>query len=104
MEMLISDDRVKKYADEIRGDGVANVTGKADSGPHTVNVVAADAEGNLVSLTATQGFLFGSQRVAAGLGMILGHGMSRFGFEPGHSNAPAPWKRMHHNIAPTIVM
>lgn len=104
MEMLLSADRARKFADEIRKGGVANVTGKADSGPHTVNVVAADAEGNLVSLTATQGFLFGSQRVAAGLGLLLGHGMSRFDYEPGHPNAPAPWKRMQHNMSPMIVL
>jgi gamma-glutamyltranspeptidase/glutathione hydrolase len=104
IEMLLSDERATKFADDIRGGGVANITGKADSGAHTVNVVTADSEGNLVSLTATQGFLFGSQRVAAGLGLILGHGMSRFDYEAGHPNAPAAWKRMHHNMSPTIVL
>jgi gamma-glutamyltranspeptidase/glutathione hydrolase len=30
--------------------------------------------------------------------------MSRFDYEPGHPNSPAPWKRMHHNMSPTIVL
>jgi gamma-glutamyltranspeptidase / glutathione hydrolase len=104
LEMLLSDERAKRAADEIRKGGVANITGKADSGAHTVNVCAADAEGNVVSLTATQGYLFGSQRVAAGLGMILGHGMSRFDFQPNHPNRPEAWKRMHHNMSPAIIL
>jgi gamma-glutamyltranspeptidase/glutathione hydrolase len=103
-EMLLSRDRAKRAADEINGGGVANITGKSDSGAHTVNVCAADAEGNVVSLTATQGYLFGSQRVVAGLGVIVGHGMSRFDYEAGHPNCPAPWKRMQHNMSPMIVL
>ena len=104
IEMLLSESRAQEAAEEIKKGGVANITGKADSGPHTVNVCAADANGNVVSLTATQGFLFGSQRIARGLGLILGHGMSRFDYEPGHPNRPEPWKRMHHNMSPVIVL
>lgn len=104
IERLLSDAHAKTLAAEIRKGGVENVTGKADSGAHTVNVCAADAFGNVVSLTATQGYLFGSQRVARGLGLILGHGISRFDFQAGHPNAPAPWKRMHHNMSPMIVL
>src|SRR5262249_38792459 len=104
MEMMLSDDRARMFADDIRKAGVANVTGKADSGAHTVNVVSADPRGNVVSLTATQGYLFGSQRVAAGLGLILGHGMSRFDYASRHPNAPAPGKRMQHNMSPVMIL
>jgi gamma-glutamyltranspeptidase / glutathione hydrolase len=103
-DKLLSDAHAQDFADRIRQGGVANVTGKADSGKHTVNVVAADAEGNLVSLTATQGYLFGSQRIAAGLGLVLGHGMSRFDYTDGHPNAPEPGKRMHHNMCPMMIL
>jgi gamma-glutamyltranspeptidase/glutathione hydrolase len=75
-----------------------------DAGAHTVNVCAVDPDRNVVSLTATQGYLFGSQVVIEGLGLVLGHGMSRFDFVPGSPNAPAPRKRMHHNMSPTIIM
>jgi gamma-glutamyltranspeptidase/glutathione hydrolase len=101
---LLSETRAARYADEIRDGGVSNITGKADSGAHTVNVVANDSAGNLVSMTATLGYLFGSGRVCAGYGIALGHGMSRFDYEEGHPNAPAPWKRMQHNMSPTLVM
>ena len=69
-----------------------------------MNVCAVDRDRNVVSLTATQGYLFGSQVVIEGLGLVLGHGMSRFDFVPGSPNAPAPRKRMHHNMSPTIIM
>jgi gamma-glutamyltranspeptidase/glutathione hydrolase len=72
--------------------------------PHTVNVVTADTAGNVVSMTATLGYLFGSAVVIDGLGLVMNHGMSRFDLTPGSANGPAPGKRMQHNMAPTIVM
>jgi gamma-glutamyltranspeptidase/glutathione hydrolase len=74
------------------------------SSPHTANVIATDADGNLISLTATQGWMYGSHLVVDGLGLIMNHGMSRFDYVPGHPNAPAPGKRMQHNMSPTIVL
>ena len=53
--------------------------------PHTANVIAADAEGNLISLTATQGWMYGSHLVVDGMGLVLNHGMSRFDYSPGPS-------------------
>src|SRR6185436_5802901 len=76
-----------------------------DTGPHTSNVSVLDRAGNVVSLTATQGFQFGSRVVIDGLGLVVGHGMSRFDFSPAdHPNRPAPGKRMHHNMSPTIAL
>jgi gamma-glutamyltranspeptidase/glutathione hydrolase len=78
---------------------------RGPSGPsHTVNVSVIDADRNAVSLTATQGWQFGSRVVIEGLGLLLGHGMSRFDFVPEHPNRPAPGKRMHHNMSPTIIL
>ena len=55
-------------------------------------------------MTATQGAQFGSGVVIDGLGLVLGHGMSRFDYSrPDHPNAPAPHKRPFHNMAPAIV-
>lgn len=71
---------------------------------HTVHVVAADKDRNLVSLTATQGDRFGSYVAIDGLGLVLGHGMSRFAYDGVGPNVPAPGKRMQHNMSPTIVM
>lgn len=71
---------------------------------HTVNVVTRDASGDVCSLTATQGEIYGSGVVIEGLGLLLGHGMSRFTFLPGSPNAPARGKRPHHNMSPLVVM
>jgi len=67
-------------------------------------VIAIDAYGNLFSLTATQGWMYGSHLVVDGLGLVLNHGMSRFDYSPGHPNARAAGKRMQHNMAPMIVL
>jgi gamma-glutamyltranspeptidase/glutathione hydrolase len=77
------------------------------AGNHTVNIVAIDRQRNLVSLTATQGDTFGSRVGIPGLGLVLGHGMSRFTFpkeDPRSPNAPEPGKRMLHNMCPTVVI
>jgi gamma-glutamyltranspeptidase/glutathione hydrolase len=71
---------------------------------HTVNVLAADSAGNVVSMTATQGGLYGSSVVIDGLGLVMGHGMSRFDLAEVGPNAPAAGKRMLHNMAPTVIL
>src|SRR6476619_5936349 len=40
---------------------------------HTANVTILDQFGNLVSITATQGMVFGSQVVIPGTGLIMNH-------------------------------
>ena len=76
------------------------------SKPHsgTVHLNAADAKGNVVALTLTHGNAFGACVTVDGLGLTLGHGMSRFEAQPGHPNAPAAGKRPLTNMCPTLVM
>jgi gamma-glutamyltranspeptidase / glutathione hydrolase len=69
----------------------------------TVHVAAADFEGNLVSITISQGGLFGSCFAIPGTGIILGHGMCRFDPHAGHPNAPGPGKRPLNNVCPMIL-
>jgi gamma-glutamyltranspeptidase / glutathione hydrolase len=69
----------------------------------TVHVAAADAEGNLVSMTISQGGLFGSCLAIPATGIILGHGMCRFDPHPGHPNAPGAGKRPLNNVCPLIL-
>jgi gamma-glutamyltranspeptidase/glutathione hydrolase len=72
--------------------------------PHgTTHVAAADAEGNLVSATISQGGLFGSCLTVPGTGIILGHGMCRFDPHPGLANSPGPGKRPLNNVCPLIL-
>jgi len=69
----------------------------------TIHLSAADDEGNIAALTLTHGGGFGSGVTVPGLGLILGHGVSRFDPRPGHPNSPGPGKRPLHNMCPTIV-
>jgi gamma-glutamyltranspeptidase/glutathione hydrolase len=76
------------------------------SQPHrgTIHLNAGDAAGNVVALTLTHGNAFGACVTVDGLGLTLGHGMSRFVAEPGHPNAPGPGKRPLTNMCPTLVL
>jgi gamma-glutamyltranspeptidase/glutathione hydrolase len=80
--------------------------GAADvhASPHgTVHVAAADRKGNLVSMTISQGGLFGSCLAVPGTGIILGHGMCRFDPRRGRPNSPGPGKRPLNNVCPLII-
>jgi gamma-glutamyltranspeptidase/glutathione hydrolase len=70
----------------------------------TRHLSAVDGNGMMVAVTLTHGGLFGAQVTVDGLGLTLGHGMSRFEAEPGHANSVAPRKRPLHNMCPTVVL
>lgn len=70
----------------------------------TIHLSAADKDGNFAALTLTHGARFGSKVTVPGLGLILGHGVSRFDPSPGHPNSPGPGKRPLHNMCPTIMV
>jgi gamma-glutamyltranspeptidase/glutathione hydrolase len=78
---------------------------KTESRPQTgtVHLNTVDRHGNAVALTLTHGNAFGACVTVQGLGLILGHGMSRFDPRPRHPNSPGPGKRPLHNMCPTIV-
>src|SRR5207249_1781256 len=100
-----SDEAAKEKAtriDKLRAQRFTGIT--PPSPPHTANIVVADRNGNLVAVTATQGYLYGSQVAIEGLGLVMGHGMSRFDPAEGSPNAPAAGKRMFHNMAPMVLI
>jgi gamma-glutamyltranspeptidase/glutathione hydrolase len=70
----------------------------------TINLSCVDRHGNLAALTLTHGNAFGTCVAVDGLGLVLGHGMSRFEPKPGHPNSPGPGKRPLHNMCPTVVL
>jgi gamma-glutamyltranspeptidase/glutathione hydrolase len=69
----------------------------------TQHLSAVDRNGMMVALTLTHGGYFGAQVTVDGLGLTLGHGLSRFDREPGRANSAAPGKRPLHNMSPTVV-
>jgi gamma-glutamyltranspeptidase / glutathione hydrolase len=105
IDRLLSNEAAKEKAARIDSRRAQRFTGSTPpSPPHTANIVVADAAGNIVSVTATQGYLFGSQVAIEGLGLVMGHGMSRFDLNEESPNAPAPGKRMFHNMAPMVLL
>ena len=70
----------------------------------TSHICAADAKGNIVSLTQTHGGNFGSLVAVPDAGFILGHGVGRFDPRPGWANSVGPGKQPLHNMCPTLIM
>jgi gamma-glutamyltranspeptidase/glutathione hydrolase len=70
----------------------------------TIHISAADDQGNMIALTLTHGNGFGAGVTAAGLGLTLGHGMSRFDPRPDHPNGPRSGKKPLHNMVPVIAL
>src|SRR5262245_3190454 len=98
------DELTAKVAQALR-DGkpvVAQSDGRTAGG--TIHLSAADAKGMMVAITLTHGGSFGAQVTVPGLGLTLGHGMSRFDPRPNHPNSPGPGKRPLHNMCPTVVL
>lgn len=106
-EKLLSADYARDCASRIRGAVQAGkiLAHSAASRPQTgtIHLSAVDRHGMMAALTLTHGGSFGACVTVDGLGLTLGHGMSRFDPRAGHPNAPGPGKRPLHNMCPTIV-
>ncbi len=106
VESLLSDRHARASADRVRKALArkqpipAASDGRTAGG--TIHLSAVDASGLMVALTLTHGGGLGAQVTIDGLGLVLGHGMSRFDPRPGHPNAPGPMKRPLHNMCPTV--
>ncbi len=104
---LLSEDYARECAEKIQaavkaGKFLAHAVTPQDHGG-TLSFSAADQHGNFAALTLTHGNAFGAQVTVDGLGLTLGHGMSRFDPHPGHPNAPGPGKKPLHNMVPTLI-
>ncbi len=107
-EMLLSEAYARDCAERIRHVVQAGtiLPQTATPRPHggTIHLSAVDRHGNLAAITLTHGNGFGAGVTVEGLGLTLGHGMSRFEPRAGHPNSPGPGKRPLHNMCPTIVL
>jgi gamma-glutamyltranspeptidase/glutathione hydrolase len=104
---LLSDDYARECADRIlaavKQGHILDHKLKANPQDGTLSFSACDKHGNFAALTLTHGNAFGAQITIDGLGLTLGHGMSRFDTNPAHPNAPGPGKRPLNNMVPTIL-
>ncbi|MBL9176768.1 MAG: gamma-glutamyltransferase family protein [Verrucomicrobiaceae bacterium] len=106
-ERLLSEDYAAECAEKILA---AVKTGKilepdfnTTTQGGTLSFSACDKHGNIAALTLTHGDGFGAHVTVDGLGLTLGHGMSRFDPRPDHPNAPGPRKRPLHNMVPVLI-
>ena len=108
IDRLLSDEYARASAARVRNALKNNkpTEGKSDGRPSggTIHLSAIDAKGLTVAVTLTHGSYFGAQVTVDGLGLLLGHGMSRFDPRPGRANSPAPGKRPLDNMCPTVVL
>jgi gamma-glutamyltranspeptidase/glutathione hydrolase len=105
---LLSDEYARATAERVRVAVKAKrpVEARSDGRPPgggTIHLNAVDAGGLTVALTFTHGEAFGACVTVDGLGLTLGHGMSRFDPRPGRPNSVGPGKRPLHNMCPTVV-
>ena len=107
LDRLLSADYLARQASEVEGAlerrTALDLSTLAREQNGTVNLSAVDEDGNMAALTFTHGGGFGAKVTVPGLGLILGHGVSRFDPRAGHANAPGPRKRPLHNMCPTIL-
>ena len=93
-------ERIRRFPDHVDA-LVPPVPGDPAHG--TLHLSTADAEGNVVSMTISQGGAFGSCVTVPGTGIILGHGMFRLDPRPGHANSVAGRKRPLNNAGTMLV-
>ena len=103
----------KKYADELRkGISMDAVGSKIPAGnPQpfvgsggTSHLSVIDKQGNIVALTQTINFFFGSGVLVPGTGIMLNDEMDDFNPQPGTSNSVEPKKRPLSSMTPTIML
>ncbi|OWK46331.1 Gamma-glutamyltranspeptidase [Fimbriiglobus ruber] len=107
VKRLLSEEYARQTTDRVRAAIKSGkpIEGRTDrrSDAGTIHLNAVDTSGLTVALTFTHGEYFGAQVTVDGLGLLLGHGLSRFDPRTGRTNSPAPGKRPLHNMCPTVV-
>ncbi|MCX5839275.1 MAG: gamma-glutamyltransferase [Deltaproteobacteria bacterium] len=103
----------KKYADELRkGISMDAVGSKIPAGNPlpfvgsggTSHLSVIDKQGNIVALTQTINYFFGSGVLVPGTGIMLNNEMDDFNPQPGNSNSVEPKKRPLSSMSPTIML
>lgn len=106
VSQLLDPDRIGRLAQAIQPAGRAPAAAPRSGGdqPNTVYVIAADRQGNVVSMIQSLYASFGSGLVVPGTGVVLHNRGALFSLDPRHPNALAPGKRPYHTLCPALVL
>ncbi len=103
----------KKYAEELRKGISLETAGKGIPAGNPLPFVGSggtshlsviDRQGNIVALTQTINYFFGSGVLVPGTGIMLNNEMDDFNPQPGTSNSVEPKKRPLSSMTPTIML
>lgn len=101
----------KEYAKELASQIDLTKAGTFEHGdawsyesPQTTHYSIMDKEGNIVAVTKTINYVFGSGVVPEGYGFIMNDEMDDFDAETGTANEVQPGKRPMSSMSPTIIL
>jgi gamma-glutamyltranspeptidase / glutathione hydrolase len=108
MREILADSWISEARRRMNADSVPEKISAMDSihafGPgNTTHLVVVDSLGNLVSLTQSINYFFGSGVMVPELGLLLNNHMADFGPDTTTTKAIAPYRRPPSNMCPTIV-
>jgi len=104
LSVAYADASAQRVSRAVRDRKLIPGTTDGSSAGGTIHLTSADASGMMVALTLTHGGGFGARVTVDGLGLLLGHGMSRFEPKPGHPNSPRGGCRPLNNMCPTVIV
>jgi len=107
-DILISKDLAKQAGGAISPTAASFPTEPVDfpamPASNTTHFVAADSDGNIVSMTESVECYFGSGVTVPGTGIILNDTMHDFEPRPKMANSVGPWKIPMSSMSPTIIL
>ncbi len=109
VDTMLSPTYLIQVRDSLPNDTVPQKLAPLDSirafGPgNTTHLVVADKDGNLVSITQSLNYFFGSGVMVPELGLLLNNHLADFNSDTTSSNPIAPNRRPASSMAPTIIL
>jgi gamma-glutamyltranspeptidase/glutathione hydrolase len=101
---LLAPERLRRLAGRISLARALPPGTAAAAAGDTIAIVAADRDGNAVSLIQSLYFTWGSALVAGDTGVVLQNRGSFFSLDPSAANALAPSKRTMHTLIPSMYL